>query len=118
MNSRRIMVALAFGWMLNATSVPATAQGTWRVSVDSAGLQADWNSFGPSVSEDGRFVNFGHDKCCGANTSKSLSRGLKTPSTAYRTEDQVYLVRIGLGQQRFELLDFYFISRASSGGVH
>jgi Tol biopolymer transport system component len=39
-------------------ALPAVAQITTRVSVDSAGVQGDNDSHGPSVSADGRFVAF------------------------------------------------------------
>jgi Tol biopolymer transport system component len=49
---------VAVAGVVAAASGPAVAQTTTRVSVDSAGAQGNFGSFGASLSADGRFVAF------------------------------------------------------------
>src|SRR6185295_121604 len=58
MNGARIALALVFGSTLGAACERACGQGTWRVSVDSAGVQGNFESHDSSISADGRFVAF------------------------------------------------------------
>jgi len=51
--SLMLVAALGSAWTL------AGAQGTWRVSVDSSGVEGDFASDWPSLSRDSRFVAFG-----------------------------------------------------------
>ena len=59
MNARRIAMAVVWGCTVTAMSASAQTQGTWRVSVDSSGVEGSGASRFPSISGDGRFVAFG-----------------------------------------------------------
>ena len=52
-------MALVWACMMTVMSASAGAQGTWRVSVDSAGVEGNgWCAHPQSISGDGRFVAF------------------------------------------------------------
>ena len=52
-------LVVAFGVLaVLAIALPSPAAVTERVSVSTNGEQANWFSFGPSISADGRFVAF------------------------------------------------------------
>ena len=44
--------------LLGVLAVPTTAQNTWRVSGDSAGVEGNDIAYEPAISEDGRYVAF------------------------------------------------------------
>ncbi len=58
MNARRLAEAIVWGSFVGGACPPAGAQGTWRVSVDSAGMQGNEVSISTSISSDGRYVAF------------------------------------------------------------
>ncbi len=58
---RVYITTLAISGILSVASPLASAQGTWRVSVDSSGGQGNSYSQYPSISGDGRFVAFFSD---------------------------------------------------------
>ncbi len=58
MSARRIALVVAWGCTVMCMSASALAQGTWRVSADSSGVDGNGGSYEPSISGDGRFVAF------------------------------------------------------------
>ena len=58
---RVYITTLATVWILSVASPLASAQGTWRVSVDSSGVEGNDDSEHPSISADGRYALSGSE---------------------------------------------------------
>lgn len=90
----RAIVQLGIIAVLASVPVASSAQSTTRISVAPGGLQADWSSYNPSISADGRWVAFEsiatnlvagdtnahqdvfvHDRTTGATTRVSVGPG-------------------------------------------